>query len=334
MVMAVKLVHHQPSNNILVIAGYEGGFTAAHVVPRSSTGERQPTLELAQTIFLSQPHTQPVLSVDSLPDGSTYFTSSADAIIAAHHIPALPPSDVKSASSKSSVTGEDVLDQDEQSNAEELTAHGDATRPTNVGSEVADTPPRSSPTAQNRDTERLESLTLPKKRHLASTKPPPDTAGPSARPSGLSSLLASAPPQPALTPTKPPPAVTVQPAHKIVNSKHAGQQSLRVRSDGRLLVTGGWDSRVRVYSTKTLKEVAVLKWHKEGVYAVDFGQVLGSEDLAGHTEENNAAGKGVEVAKRETGLAKLQRQREEAVQTKHWVAAGAKDGKVSLWEVF
>jgi hypothetical protein len=40
------------------------------------------------------------------------------------------------------------------------------------------------------------------------------------------------------------------------------------------------------------------------------------------------------VARKETGLGKLQRQREEVMQCKHWVVAGAKDGKVSLWEVF
>ncbi|RAK79955.1 WD40 repeat domain-containing protein, partial [Aspergillus fijiensis CBS 313.89] len=58
-----------------------------------------------------------------------------------------------------------------------------------------------------------------------------------------------------------------QPA-KVVKTRHAGQQGLRVRSDGRILATAGWDSRVRVYSCKTLKEVAVLKWHREGCYAV------------------------------------------------------------------
>ena len=87
---------------------------------------------------------------------------------------------------------------------------------------------------------------------------------------------------------------------------------------------------MRVYSTKTLKEVAVLKWHKEGVYAVDFGEILEAENLRekGHGEEKDV------MMKRETGLGKLQRQREQQMQLKHWVVAGAKDGKVSLWEVF
>lgn len=67
------------------------------------------------------------------------------------------------------------------------------------------------------------------------------------------------------------------------------------------------------------------------MYAVDFGAVLEIEDIKEHGDSDSD---GKEVAKRETGLAKLQRQREVQMQLKHWVAAGAKDGKVSLWEVF
>lgn len=330
--MALKLVHHHSSNNILVLAGYEGGFTAVHLLPPKEEGARQSTFELAQTIYLSQPHTQPVLSVDALPDGSAYFTSSADAIVTAHRIPELPSHrDVDSEPPQRSTSDEE---NNETPDAEELTAQREAASPTIKPSD-ATSAPLVSPAAISRSPEDPhEPLSFPKQRPSANRKPPPGSAI-SAQTSGISSLLASAPPHSAPTTSfKSPLAVTLQPAHKVFNTKHAGQQSLRVRSDGRLFVTGGWDSRVRIYSTKTLKEVAVLKWHDEGVYAVDFGRVLGEEDLTSYVEERNTADNGEEVVKRETGLAKLQRQREEAVQTKHWVAAGAKDGKVSLWEVF
>lgn len=76
----------------------------------------------------------------------------------------------------------------------------------------------------------------------------------------------------------------------------------------------------------------MLKWHKEGVYAVDFAEVLEAEMLVKEDVEGDS--REGEVVKKETGLGKLRRQREEAMQCKHWVVAGAKDGKVSLWEVF
>lgn len=90
-----------------------------------------------------------------------------------------------------------------------------------------------------------------------------------------------------------------------------------MRSDGKIFATAGWDTRIRVYSAKTMKELAVLKWHREGCYAVAFGEVLSQE---GSGED------GVMVTAEE--------RRRERVKTVHWVAGGAKDGKVSLWEIY
>ncbi|KAH6610120.1 astra-associated 1 [Trichoderma cornu-damae] len=141
---------------------------------------------------------------------------------------------------------------------------------------------------------------------------------------------------------------------KVVNTKHSGQQNLKVRSDGKLLATAGWDSRIRIYSAKTLKELAVLSWHKVGAYAVAFATVEDSnapasasvatseqpaetaslQDVPGakppetSTEPQEAGtlakGLGMSVKDRRLELAK----------TAHWIAAGAKDGKVSLWDIY
>ncbi|KAH0602765.1 uncharacterized protein H6S33_008415 [Morchella sextelata] len=104
---------------------------------------------------------------------------------------------------------------------------------------------------------------------------------------------------------------------KTVNTKHSGQQSISIRSDGKLFATAGWDSRIRVYSTKTMKELAVLKWHQEGCYSVAFGEVLEPDQ----SKETDA-------------LITVEERRREKVRAVHWVAGGAKDGKVSLWEVY
>jgi ASTRA-associated protein 1 len=68
---------------------------------------------------------------------------------------------------------------------------------------------------------------------------------------------------------------------KSVNTKHAGQTSLSVRPDGRIFVTAGWDGVGRVYSTRTLRQVGVLKWHDGGLQTARFvGEmvVLGGKD--------------------------------------------------------
>lgn len=101
---------------------------------------------------------------------------------------------------------------------------------------------------------------------------------------------------------------------KTVNTKHAGQQGLEIRSDGRIFATAGWDSHIRVYSCKTLKELAVLQWHKVGCYAVAFAAV----------EETSV----------EQGLVSVKDRRIAKARTAHWIAAGAKDGKISLWDIY
>ncbi|QDS73420.1 hypothetical protein FKW77_008398 [Venturia effusa] len=134
---------------------------------------------------------------------------------------------------------------------------------------------------------------------------------------------------------------------KVSQTKHSGQQSLSVRSDGKIFATAGWDGRIRVYSAKSLKELAVLKWHKEGVYGVAFS-VIRSETVEKTTDltvkeegdDGSGGGKnevGTQVATQSvtpisSGI--VRRKREEKALETHWLAAGGKDGKVSLWEVY
>lgn len=132
-------------------------------------------------------------------------------------------------------------------------------------------------------------------------------------------------------------------ALKTLNTRHAGQQGLRVRSDGRIFATAGWDSRIRVYSCKTMKELAVLKWHKEGCYAVAFADVLSvpSFEHSDSTDiepemQNDGINQVQQLAARasEYTLATIQRQRNGKVQTTHWLASGSKDGRISLWDIY
>jgi WD40 repeat protein len=316
--MAVKLLHCPSTETILVLSGYEGGLTAVHQLPPTSTS----SVVSAELVYLSQPHTQPILSLDISPDGRTYYTSSADAVIAAHRIPELQldnhaqeefPTIFKKGVPPTSGVALEKEGTTQEVVASSTESHKDTEEPAEIITDAV------KPSSSQQDSSRL-----------FSKQPIPPIQPSTPKTAGLSSLLSTALSQSNFKPAPPaPPPTTIQAPHKTTNTKHSGQQSLRVRSDGRIFATGGWDTRIRIYSTKTLKEVAVLKWHKEGVYAVDFAQVL----EAGHLVKDEETGDR-EVAKRETGLGKLQRQREEQMQLKHWIVAGAKDGKISLWEIF
>jgi WD40 repeat protein len=199
MLMAVSIFHHPRTTRLTVIAGYESGHTAVTQLSPSS---------IWQTLYTSQSHTQPILSLDIPPARDFYITSSADAIIAKHPIPSSSANTIGSIDHK--------------------------------------------------------------------------------------------------------PLKTFQ-------TKHSGQQSLQLRNDGKIFATAGWDSKVRVYSTKSMKELAVLKWHKEGCYAVAFADIF---------EENE--GEGTEVVKKMG----VKEERLWKAKTAHWIAVGSKDGKVSLWDIY
>jgi len=133
---------------------------------------------------------------------------------------------------------------------------------------------------------------------------------------------------------------------KTVNTKHSGQQSLQIRSDSKIFATAGWDSRIRVYAVKGMKEVAVLKWHKEGCYSVAFAEFVGEEGGKGDEGEREGVAWNKEVAGRaeekggEKALVKnlvgmtVKEQRIKKASETHWLVAGSKDGKISLWDIY
>lgn len=116
---------------------------------------------------------------------------------------------------------------------------------------------------------------------------------------------------------------------KLQNTKHAGQQDVRIRSDGKVFATAGWDGRLRVYSVKTLKELAVLQWHKDGCYAVAFADIL-EEDATNGTinrEEDHSVAK-------INNMDRMKIERDKKIHNTHWLIGGSKDGKISLWDIY
>ncbi|KAK0627300.1 WD40-repeat-containing domain protein [Immersiella caudata] len=242
-------------------------------------------------------HSQPILSLDVSPSREYFLTSSADAIIAKHPLPlAKPPRETGSATSseKKGVIA-DISD---------ATSAKTATKP-------------------------LLSVALAAQHQPVSTSTTPQTTNAGAGEAQV--------------------AITAEPL-KVVNTKHAGQQSLQVRSDGRVFVTAGWDSKIRVYSSKTMKGVAVLKWHQVGCYAAAFagvGPAAGDQSaraLATNDGVASATGNIETDSKQQQGsesavvpkLVELSVRDKRIRQAKsaHWLAAGSKDGKVSLWDIF
>ncbi|KAL1863306.1 Astra associated protein 1 Asa1 [Paecilomyces lecythidis] len=130
---------------------------------------------------------------------------------------------------------------------------------------------------------------------------------------------------------------------KVVNDHHAGKQGLKIRSDGKLYATAGWDARVRVYTCKSMKEMACLKWHKEGCFVVAWANIY--SDASNFTSqadpmtltkvpEPQPSSYNVIPEPSNRSLLAIRTQRLQKAQLTHWLAAGSKDGKISLWDIY
>ncbi|KAK3389837.1 WD40-repeat-containing domain protein [Podospora didyma] len=300
MVMALSLFYQ--AQFLTLVAGYENG---AVIVAQFDD-------HCGWTVrYQAKCHSQPVLSLDLSPSKDFFLTSSADSIIAKHPLP--------------------------EPDLNGLT-----------------TPEAAPPTLFNRE-------------RGTEDNSKEASVSPGSEPAGASLISAALKKESRAVPTRTSSAesqVQTQPL-VIVNTKHSGQQSLKVRSDGRIFATAGWDTKIRVYSAKTLKEVAVLKWHQVGCYAAAFAEIeepaehdstgggsgtsgtSGTSSLDSKTWDEDPAGSllaqeiqqenfkstSVTLVPKLTEVTVREKRMRQA-KTGHWLAAGSKDGKVSLWDVF
>lgn len=117
---------------------------------------------------------------------------------------------------------------------------------------------------------------------------------------------------------------------------------------------------MRVYGARKKKkknnvvELAVLKWHRVGVYAVGFGDVgvggdgsgqegmgdgLGGGERGGEEGDEEGGKEGDEFGGAMTTMILSKKttvagSREERTKKTRWLAAGGKDGKISLWDIY
>ncbi|KIP11199.1 hypothetical protein PHLGIDRAFT_100170 [Phlebiopsis gigantea 11061_1 CR5-6] len=101
----------------------------------------------------------------------------------------------------------------------------------------------------------------------------------------------------------------------IHRTKNPGNGAVTIRDDGRVCAVGGWDGRVRLYSTKTLKALGTLEYHKKSCQAIAFAWY--EHERSGPMEVDED----------------VEEEMSERADRRRWLAAGSQDNRVSLWSL-
>jgi len=107
-------------------------------------------------------------------------------------------------------------------------------------------------------------------------------------------------------------------------TKHPGNGSVAIRDDGKVCAAGGWDGKIRLYSTKSFKPLGTLKYHKLACQCVEFARAC----EAGFT---NNKGSDLTVDDDESDDEDMTPQ--ERIKRTRWLIAGSKDNRVSIWSL-
>ncbi|KAF8807002.1 WD-40 repeat-containing protein [Phlegmacium glaucopus] len=101
-------------------------------------------------------------------------------------------------------------------------------------------------------------------------------------------------------------------------TKYAGNGSIAIRDDGKVTAVGGWDGKIRLYSTKSFKSLGTLKYHKSACQCLEFARSI-------QVEENPEV-EGIDSDDEELS-------NEEKLDRSRWLVAGGKDNRVSIWSL-
>ncbi|KAI0073470.1 WD-40 repeat-containing protein [Panus rudis PR-1116 ss-1] len=120
-------------------------------------------------------------------------------------------------------------------------------------------------------------------------------------------------------------------AFTVHRTKHPGNASMSIRDDGRVCAIGGWDGKIRLYSTKSFKPLGTLDYHKKSIQSLTFAHSLSpfqnklEDDKAQEADEQEADWDGYDDEEDYSEKEKEERSR--------WLIAGSQDTRISVWQL-
>ncbi|KAG9050939.1 ASTRA complex subunit [Tulasnella sp. UAMH 9824] len=107
-----------------------------------------------------------------------------------------------------------------------------------------------------------------------------------------------------------------QTATLVHRTKHPGNGTLVISPDGRVCAVGGWDGKIRLYSTKSFKSLGSLDYHKGVLQSVAFA----------HPESTTPSPSSGDEDDDELGP-------EDKEKRTRWLISAGVDKRVAIWEL-
>jgi WD40 repeat protein len=108
-----------------------------------------------------------------------------------------------------------------------------------------------------------------------------------------------------------------------------GHASVALSPNEKVIATGGWDGRIRLFSASTGKPLGELSYHRESVHILAFANTRALKDF-GLGAEGNEVESTIEIG--EEGSDSEQAD-ESAEFRERWLVSGGKDRRVALWSL-
>jgi WD40 repeat protein len=103
-----------------------------------------------------------------------------------------------------------------------------------------------------------------------------------------------------------------------------GHASVALSPNEKVIATGGWDGRIRLFSASTGKPLGELSYHRESVHILAFANTRAFK------EEGNEVESTIEIGEEDS---ESEQEDESAESRERWLVSGGKDRRVALWSL-